>query len=63
MLPPALAPPRRAPGVDTGFELRLVGKGGPGMNGGPPGNLHVMIQVRTTDALCCAVPRCCCGAK
>lgn len=33
------------PGVDTGMQLRLVGKGEAGDPGAPPGNLFVTIQV------------------
>lgn len=33
------------PGVDTGMQLRLVGKGEVGDPGAPPGNLFVTIQV------------------
>lgn len=34
------------PGVDTGFKLRLAGKGGTGTAGGPPGDLYVLIRVK-----------------
>ena len=33
-------------GVDSGTQIRLNGEGQPGFNGGPPGNLYLMIQVR-----------------
>ena len=33
------------PGVDTGSQLRLRGEGYPGENGGPPGDLFVVIHV------------------
>ncbi len=33
-------------GVDTGTQIRLSGEGQPGSNGGPPGNLYLVIQVR-----------------
>jgi molecular chaperone DnaJ len=33
-------------GVDTGTQIRLAGEGQPGVNGGPPGNLYLVIQVR-----------------
>ncbi len=33
------------PGVDTGTQIRLNGEGEPGINGGPPGNLYVVISV------------------
>ncbi|MFN3704806.1 MAG: molecular chaperone DnaJ [Thermoflexales bacterium] len=32
-------------GVDTGTQIRLNGEGEPGINGGPPGNLYVVINV------------------
>lgn len=34
------------PGVDTGNQIRLAGEGQPGINGGPHGNLYVLINVR-----------------
>ncbi len=33
------------PGVDTGTQIRLNSEGEPGMNGGPAGNLYVVINV------------------
>jgi molecular chaperone DnaJ len=33
------------PGVDTGTQIRLNGEGEPGVNGGPAGNLYVVINV------------------
>jgi len=33
-------------GVDTGDRIRLAGEGGPGENGGPPGDLYVLIEVK-----------------
>jgi molecular chaperone DnaJ len=33
-------------GVDEGTQIRLSGEGGPGEDGGPPGNLYVVISVR-----------------
>ena len=51
------------PGVDTGTRVRLQGKGGPGVNGGPPGDLYVFLRVkehpifeRRGDDLYCTVP-------
>jgi molecular chaperone DnaJ len=32
-------------GVDTGTQIRLAGEGQPGVNGGPPGNLYLVVQV------------------
>lgn len=36
-------------GVDTGTRLRLKGKGEAGREGGPPGDLYVVIQVRNDE--------------
>jgi len=33
-------------GVDTGTQIRLAGEGQPGLNGGPHGNLYIVIQVK-----------------
>lgn len=51
------------PGVDHGSQLRLVSEGGPGLNGGPPGDLYVVLHVeqheffeRDGDRLTCQVP-------
>lgn len=33
-------------GVDNGSRVRVAGKGTPGMNGGPPGDLYIVIRVR-----------------
>ncbi|MBW2120494.1 MAG: molecular chaperone DnaJ, partial [Deltaproteobacteria bacterium] len=33
-------------GVDTGSRLRVQGEGEPGIHGGPPGDLYVIIHVR-----------------
>lgn len=50
-------------GVDTGSHLRLRGEGEPGENGGPPGDLYVVINVkphklfeRHEDDLACQIP-------
>jgi curved DNA-binding protein len=36
---------RIPPGATDGQRLRLRGKGGPGMNGGPPGDLYLQIHL------------------
>ena len=33
-------------GIDSGNQIRLAGEGQPGMNGGPHGNLFILINVR-----------------
>ena len=50
-------------GIDEGQRIRLSGKGEPGMNGGPPGDLYVEIHLtrhdvfqREGDDLHCEVP-------
>ena len=37
---------RIPPGVADGGRLRIAGKGGPGVGGGPAGDLHARIRVR-----------------
>lgn len=37
---------RIPPGVDTGTRLRVTGEGEPGPNGGPPGDLYVVLDVK-----------------
>lgn len=51
------------PGVDTGSQLRIRGEGEPGENGGPPGDLFVVVNVgkdpffeRDGPDLACEVP-------
>ena len=51
------------PGVDTGSQLRVTGRGGPGRCGGGPGDLYVVIHVkpssvfeRSGDDLACEMP-------
>jgi molecular chaperone DnaJ len=51
------------PGVDTGTRLRLGGEGQPGANGGPTGDLYVILKVkehpifeRSGEDLHCNVP-------
>ncbi len=51
------------PGVDNGTRLRLSHEGQPGMNGGPPGDLYVVLRVqehpvydRHENELHCRVP-------
>ncbi len=50
-------------GVDSGTRLRVPGEGEPGANGGPPGDLYVVINVkehsffeRRGSDLYCAIP-------
>jgi len=38
-------------GVDTGSRIRLAGKGEPGRNGGPPGDLYIVTRVRSHPLL------------
>jgi molecular chaperone DnaJ len=40
---------RIPPGVATGFRMRVPNKGNAGMNGGPPGDLFLIISVRPHD--------------
>ena len=37
---------RIPPGVDDGDRIRLPGVGGPGIAGGPPGDLYLQVRVR-----------------
>ncbi len=37
---------RVPPGVDTGTRLRVAGEGEPGPNGGPPGDLYVVLEIK-----------------
>jgi molecular chaperone DnaJ len=37
---------RIPPGVDTGTRLRVAGEGEPGPNGGPNGDLYVVLEVK-----------------
>jgi molecular chaperone DnaJ len=37
---------RIPPGVDTATRLRVAGEGEPGPNGGPPGDLYVVLEVK-----------------
>lgn len=34
------------PGVDNGSKVRMPGMGGPGANGGPPGDVYIVTRVR-----------------
>jgi len=34
------------PGIDDGYHLRLAGEGKPGIQGGPNGDLYVVVQVK-----------------
>jgi molecular chaperone DnaJ len=42
---PATFKVRVPAGVDDGQRIRLAGKGGPGRNGGPPGDLYAIVRV------------------
>jgi molecular chaperone DnaJ len=33
-------------GIDDGMQLRLTGEGSSGVNGGPPGDLYVLVRIR-----------------
>jgi molecular chaperone DnaJ len=33
-------------GIDTGKRVRMAGQGGPGLNGGPPGDVNLLVTVR-----------------
>lgn len=33
-------------GVDTGSRIRVAGQGGPGVNGGPPGDVYLRVNMR-----------------
>lgn len=37
------------PGIDSGQKLRFSGQGGPGLNGGPAGDVYVEIRVRPSN--------------
>jgi len=54
---------RIPPGVDTGYRMRVPGKGGAGRLGAPPGDLYLIISVRPHeffrregDDIHCTVP-------
>jgi len=34
------------PGVDNGSKVRVAGMGGPGVQGGPPGDVYIVTRVR-----------------
>ena len=36
-------------GIDDGMQLRLTGEGSSGINGGPPGDLYVVVRVQSHD--------------
>jgi molecular chaperone DnaJ len=40
---------RIPPGVQDGQRIRLTGRGEPGVRGGPPGNLYVLVRVRPDE--------------
>lgn len=37
------------PGVDNGSRLRIHGKGTPGVRGGPPGDLYIVLKIKDHD--------------
>jgi len=37
------------PGVDTGSRLRLAGEGNAGLQGGPPGDLYIVVEIAPHD--------------
>ena len=43
---PKTIPVNIPPGVDNGVQLRLAGQGEPGVNGGPPGDLYILLRVK-----------------
>ncbi|WP_411953483.1 molecular chaperone DnaJ [Alkalibacillus sp. S2W] len=50
-------------GIDDGQQIRVTGQGGPGVNGGPPGDLFVLVRVkrheffeRDGDDILCEIP-------
>ena len=36
-------------GIDNGQQIRVAGKGEPGVNGGPSGDLYVVVQVKSDE--------------
>ena len=51
------------PGIEDSMQLRLSGEGSSGLNGGPPGDLYVLVRIREHELfvrdgadLCCDVP-------
>lgn len=51
------------PGIDEGKQLRVAGEGEAGINGGPPGDLYISIQIkpheffqRSGDDITCELP-------
>ncbi|MDC3413336.1 molecular chaperone DnaJ [Aquibacillus sp. 3ASR75-11] len=36
-------------GIDEGHQIRVSGQGEPGVNGGPPGDLYVVVQIKPHD--------------
>jgi len=61
--PPETITARIPAGVDNGSKVRIAGKGYPGVNGGPPGDLYLVTNVgshpfftRKGDNVYCTVP-------
>jgi molecular chaperone DnaJ len=42
---------RIPPGVDTGSQIRLTGEGEAGLRGGPPGDLYIVVRVKSHPQL------------
>jgi DnaJ-class molecular chaperone len=40
---------RLPPGVRDGQRIRLLGQGGSGVNGGPPGDLYLTVKLKDDD--------------
>lgn len=36
-------------GVDSGMRIKVTGQGGPGLNGGPPGDLYLLVEVEAHE--------------
>ena len=45
------------PGTQSGLNMRLKGKGVPSLEGGPPGDLYLVIQVKIPEGADAAVKK------